>query len=186
MGIFDVMSKPLEADDELLVWEDRKENFLTNLIAREAGWTIDTGGRTKFGISERAHGQDTIIRDLSIEEAKKIYRKEYLHRGEERLGRTPEAIKFMDMEVNMGYNNAMMVTQRALNELLPDNKKVTADGDYGPKTKKAISTIQENFGSQMFINSIKRQQRLYYDSLPEKDNYPGWEKRAAYDPIKED
>ena len=105
---------------------------------------------------------------------------------EKTFGRTPEALKFMDMEVNMGYKNAMIVTQRALNELLPENERISADGKYGPKTKSAVASLQKDLGSQLLINSIKRQQRLYYDSLPKKDDYPGWETRAAYDPIKED
>ena len=89
------------------------------------------------------------------------------------------------MEVNMGYGNAMKVTQRALNSLLPENKKIAVDGGYGSETKKAIATIQENFSSQIIINAIKDKQANYYNFLEDTDNYPGWEARSLYDPIKE-
>ena len=71
MGVLDVLGKPLAPNDEKMIWENRKEDFLTNLIARESGWVIDQGGGTKFGISERAHGKDTIIWNLGPEGAKK-------------------------------------------------------------------------------------------------------------------
>ena len=170
-----------------LEWENRKEDFYSNLIAREGGGkpVRDSGGWTKFGISEKAHGKDYVIFNLDEDTAKDIYRKHYTKRGEERFGKTPEALKFMDMEVNMGYGNAMKVAQRALNSLLPENEKITVDGGYGSKTKKAIATIQENFSSQIIINAIKDKQRNYYNFLEDADKYPGWEARSSYDPIKE-
>ena len=76
MGVLDVLEKPLVPNDEKMIWENRKEDFLTNLLVRESGWVIDSGGGTRYGISERAHGKDTIIWNLGPEDAKNIYRKE--------------------------------------------------------------------------------------------------------------
>tara|TARA_Y100000310_G_scaffold306297_1_gene347302 strand:- start:41 stop:595 length:555 start_codon:yes stop_codon:yes gene_type:complete len=167
-----------------LYWENRKEDFLANLITREGGWVVDQGGKTKYGISERGHkGVD--IANIGIEGAKKIYRTEYLHRGEKRLGKTHEAIKFMDMEVNMGYENAMKVTQRALNSLLSTKDQITADSSYGDLTKEAIKKVQDNYSSQDIINAMKTAQLSYYQSLPDFHKTGGWKTRATYDPIKE-
>ena len=170
-------------------WEQTKESFLETMIMhpdREGGGkeVKDTGGHTKWGISKRAH-PDVDIGNLSKEDAKKIYRKEYLHRGEERLGRTHEAFKFMDMEVNMGYKNAMGVLQGALNSLLPEDKKIDEDGGYGEGTKRAISFVQNNFPSNMIIGAMIVSQKKYYNSLPGRDKYGGWKKRAEYNPIKD-
>ena len=186
MGVLDVLGKPLAPNDEKMIWENRKEDFLTNLIARESGWVIDQGGGTRFGISERAHGKDTIIWNLGPEGAKKIYRKEYLHRGEERFGRTPEALKFMDMEVNMGYENAMGVAQNALNLLLEPEDQINVDRGYGDITKKAIRKVQNNYSSQDIVNAFKKAQLIYYKGLPDFKNTGGWITRSEYDPIKED
>ena len=185
MGLLDVLEKPLIPSDEKIIWENRKEDFLTNLIAREGGWVIDQGGKTMHGISERGHkGVD--IENLGIEDAKKIYRDEYIHRGEKRFGKTSEAIKFMDMEVNMGYENAMRVTQKALNTLLSTEDQITADSAYGKVTQTAIDKIQDTYPSQVIINAMKAAQLSYYKSLPDFNKTGGWITRSEYDPIKED
>ena len=166
-------------------WENRKEDFLTNLIVREGGWVIDQGGKTMHGISERGHkGVD--IENLGIEDAKKIYRDEYIHRGEKRFGKTSEAIKFMDMEVNMGYENAMRVTQKALNTLLSTEDQITADSSYGKITQTAIDKIQDTYPSKVIINAMKVAQLNYYKNLPDFHKTGGWITRSKYDPIKED
>ena len=188
MGVLDILEKPLVPNDEKMIWENRKEDFLTNLLARESGWVIDSGGGTRYGISERAHGKDTIIWDLGPEDAKNIYRKEYLHRGEKFFGQTPEALKFMDMEVNIGYKSDLKkIIQTSLNSLLPENQKIEIDGKFGDSTKKAIKIVQENFGSQMLINEMIKNQKQCYRGLEDYSKYGrGWEKRAEYNPIKDD
>ena len=185
MGVLDVITKPIIPPDEKIIWENRKEDFLTNLIAREAGWVIDQGGKTMYGISERGH-KEVDIENLSIKDAKKIYRDEYMHRGEKRFGKTSEAIKFMDMEVNMGYENAMRVTQKALNSLLLVEDQIVADSAYGKITQKAIDKVQDKYRSQDIINAMKAAQLSYYQSLPDFHKTGGWKTRAKYDPIKED
>ena len=66
-----------------LEWENRKEDFYSNLIVREGGGkpVRDSGGWTRFGISERAHGKDYVIFNLDEDTAKDIYRKHYTKRG---------------------------------------------------------------------------------------------------------
>ena len=88
----------------------------------------DPGGETKYGISKRQYpGLD--IKNLSLEDAKGIYRKDYWQFDE--IEDQTIADKLLDMAVNMGVGTAVRLLQSALN--LP------ADGVFGPKTKVAVN-----------------------------------------------
>jgi len=66
----------------------------------------DPGGETKYGISKRAH-PDVDIKNLTIEQAKAIYREEYWNRinGDELT--FPEALALMDFAVHSGVPTAL-------------------------------------------------------------------------------
>jgi lysozyme family protein len=171
-------------------WENRKEAFIDNLLAREGGekWHKDAGGFTRFGISQRAHGKEHVIWDVDKEKAKEIYRAKYTKIGEDLFGRTNEAIKFMDMEVNMGYkSDTKKAVQKALNSLLPPNRQIPVDGSIGNATRNAIKTVQQNNSSQKIVDALSKYQLEYYASLPDyKTLERGRKDRASYNPIKED
>ena len=178
--------------DDNLHWELRKEAFITNLITpgREGGWVDDPndpGGKTKYGISKGTY-PNVDIKNLTEEDAKSIYRRDYTKKGEDLFGRTNEAIKFMDMEVNMGYkSDTKKVLQKALNSLLPKNKQIPVDGKIGDITKNAIKTVQLFTSSQKIIDTLSKYQLEYYASLPDyKTIEKGRKYRASYNPIKED
>ena len=173
-------------------WENRKEAFIANLptVGREGGYVYDKkdpGGETKFGISKRSY-PNVDIKNLSLEGAKAIYRKDYTKIGEDLFGRTNEAIKFMDMEVNMGYkSDTKKAVQKALNSLLPQNRQISVDGNIGKTTRAAIKTVQQNNSSQKIIDALSKYQLEYYASLPDyKRLEKGRKGRASYNPIKED
>ena len=171
-------------------WENRKEAFLENLLKREGKdkWVKDAGGFTRFGISARAHGKENVIWDIDKEKAKEIYRSEYMKKGENLFGRTHEAIKFMDMEVNMGYkSDTKKAVQKALNSLLPEDKQIPVDGNFGNVTKNAIKIVQQSNSSQKIVDALSKYQLEYYASLPDyKTLEKGRKYRASYNPIKED
>jgi lysozyme family protein len=105
------------------------------LIGHEGGYVDhpgDPGGRTKFGISQRAYpGED--IKNLTLERAKTIYRRDYW--GPAGCDSVPDAVRFdlFDMAVNAGVKMAVRTVQVAVGE--------TADGVLGPRTLQALQSM---------------------------------------------
>jgi lysozyme family protein len=98
----------------------------------EGGYTIDPddpGGATKFGISQKSY-PDLNILDLTLDEAKAIYRRDYwtpCHCDD--LPR-PLAIAVFDCAVNQGVGEAIRLMQKSL--------AVKDDGEIGPITQYAF------------------------------------------------
>jgi len=100
--------------------------------------THDSGGTTKFGISQRAH-PNVDIESLSLIETEKIYRDEYWStiRGDE-IRDDNVAAKLLDMAVNMGSHQAVVLCQRALN-VLALHQAIKEDGILGRMTLAALN-----------------------------------------------
>ena len=100
--------------------------------------THDSGGTTKFGISQRSH--PTIdVKHLSLADAEEIYRNEYWSKmqGDE-IRDDDVAAKLLDMAVNMGPHQAIVLCQRALN-VLALHQALEEDGVMGPATLAALN-----------------------------------------------
>lgn len=106
----------------------------------------DPGGETKFGVTvavARAHGYQGPMKEMPVEKALEIYKKDYWDRvrGDE-VGDQLVAEELLDTAVNMGVAKAVSFLQSALNLL---NKKETLwpdlaeDGAMGPGTLAALS-----------------------------------------------
>lgn len=108
------------------------------VLGHEGGYSDhpdDHGGRTMYGISERAHpGLADAIPTLSREEARQIYWERYWHGR--RFDRLPQAlaIKIFDLAVNMGERRAVACLQYALRAC---QITVMIDGILGPQTEGA-------------------------------------------------
>lgn len=89
----------------------------------------DRGGRTRYGISARAH-PDVDIPNLTWEQAVDIYRVRYW--GESGANQAPPKLAFclFDAAVQHGPRRAIKLLQQAVN--------VRADGIYGPVTERAV------------------------------------------------
>jgi lysozyme family protein len=163
-------------------------DFIDEIIKREGGATetndpADSGGRTKYGISERAHPEAWADGDISYLEAREIYRRVYV------LAEHFDLIKdeklrhqVIDFGVPSGPDRAARMLQQVVG--------VEADGQIGPKTIEAI----ENFpAGKMFgvevpgivrLNAAFRDARIiYYATLAKKRPKDlkfllGWIKRA--------
>lgn len=85
----------------------------------------DAGGLTRFGISQKAY-PNLDIRNLTLAQAKQIYKSDYWDRchGDELPPML--AIAMFDCAVNQGPATAINILQDALN--------VVQDGKMGPKT----------------------------------------------------
>ncbi|ALX99139.1 Glycosyl hydrolase 108 family protein [Acinetobacter baumannii] len=107
------------------------EKYLDELIKREGGYVnnpADRGGATKYGITEavaRANGFKGNMRDLPLDVAKAIYRKNYWTAprfDQVNIISSAVAEELLDTGVNCGTGFAKPLLQRALN-LLNNNGK---------------------------------------------------------------
>lgn len=115
------------------------ERAVDFVLAQEGGWTVDTGGATRYGISIQAY-PDEDIANLTRERAKEIYRDDYWNALE--LGRFPHPVSMamLDTSVNLGRKSAVKRLQRAVN-LLFAQAHLRVDGLLGPKTKDAVLNL---------------------------------------------
>src|SRR5690348_11903465 len=102
--------------DEALAFVLRNEDAQLSGVV-----TQDSGGRTRFGIAERFHPGlgDTFYTESTeraLDIAREIYRSEYWNpiRGDE-IRDQQVATKMLDMAVNLGVRQAIVLCQRALN-----------------------------------------------------------------------
>ena len=105
--------------------------------------TEDSGGRTRFGIAERFHadlGDEFYLgeTDAALERAREIYRSQYWQavRGDE-ITDQRVATKLLDMAVNMGVRQAVVLCQRAVNAM--GTIRIAEDGICGHQTLAAIN-----------------------------------------------
>ena len=105
------------------------------LIGHEGGYVDhpqDPGGRTKYGISQRAYPAEDIA-GMTLERAKQIYYRDYW--GPAGCDVVPEGVRFslFDMAVNSGVRPSIQCLQRAVG--------VADDGRIGPITLQAIQSM---------------------------------------------
>lgn len=105
------------------------------LIGHEGGYVnnpSDPGGETKYGVSKRSY-PDVDIRNLTLDEAKAIYRKDYWNRLDS--DSMPDSVRFdlFDTAVNSGPGTAGRLLQRAAG--------VAEDGSIGPLTVAAVNAM---------------------------------------------
>lgn len=137
------------------------EQYLDELIKREGGYVnnlADRGGATKYGITEavaRANGFKGNMKDLPLETAKAIYKKQYwvLPRFDQVNAISPVvAEELLDTGVNCGTGFAKPLLQRALNLLNNQGKAgwpdLSVDGVYGPATLNALKTFLAKRGKE--------------------------------------
>lgn len=127
------------------------EKLFNDLILVEGGYgnhPSDPGGQTKYGVTEavaRKNGYTGLMRDLSLETAKKIYWDEYFVRvalDKVAAVSEPIAAELFDTGVNAGQGRAALFLQQALNVMNQGSKlygNIKEDSSIGAQT---VSTLQ--------------------------------------------
>ena len=132
----------------------------------------DPGGTTKYGISQKAH-PDLDIENLTYEDAKEIYKKEYWDKS--RAEKLPEKIQeqYFDMAVNLGRRRAVKILQKACNALSRD--KIKEDGLIGKNTIRAAGGLEPN---RFRAFRVMRYVKLVMNNPKLMKYYYGWYNRA--------
>jgi lysozyme family protein len=126
----------------------------------------DPGGETRYGISKRAY-PNVDIKQLTLAEAKEIYRRDYWSRirGDELPAGI--ALCLFDYAVNSGLSQAIRTLQRSLG--------VTADGDFGPATMAALKARN----ARTLIVDFQAERMLFLTKLDTFSTYGrGWSRRV--------
>lgn len=123
------------------------------VVGEEGGYVNDPrdpGGETKFGISKRAY-PDVDIRNLTLDDARAIYRRDYWDRvgGDDLPYRW--ALLVFDAAVNQGVDPAIRMMQDALG--------VMVDGNIGPRTLAAANLDDDRRPARFLALRVFRYQR---------------------------
>lgn len=150
---------------------------IIKILAHEGGDTFtndttDRGGATKYGISEKAY-PDLDIRNLSEDQAKSIYRRDYWDRvhGDE-IQSQIIAETIFDVCVNMGISGGSKLAQKTLS-IEP------ADGIIGPQSLAAINAADEDlFIAKFALAKIQRYAEICRADDSQKKYLLGWLNRT--------
>ena len=117
------------------------DEIIEIVLEHEGGYVNDpddAGGETKYGIAKRWY-PNVDIKNLTKEQAKKIYHTDYWRRG--KCDDVPPQLRhiYFDMCVNFGRRGAVKVLQQAANS--KNKNKIEVDGGLGPATLNAIQKI---------------------------------------------
>jgi lysozyme family protein len=139
----------------------------------EGGETVDTGGYTKFGISQKAYPY-LDIKNLTLEQAKEIYKRDYWNqiKGDELPQRI--ALVVFDTAVNVGVKRASRLLQETLNRYF--HKNLVTDGIIGRKTIETVRSVNE----KELVEKYLVERATFYSRLPEHYNTykRGWLNRV--------
>lgn len=146
------------------------ETAVAVVLSHEGGYSMnpkDPGGETKFGISERSY-PNLNIRDLTREDAKKIYFTDYWQKM--RCDRLPfgVALVLFDFGVNAGKSTAIKAIQRVAN--------VKADGVLGDRTLSAVLVLDRAY----VIENFTAERIMHYTALDTFKTFGrGWINRSV-------
>ena len=140
-------------------------------LKHEGGETVDTGGYTKWGISQKAYpGLD--IKNMSRSQMAAIYRRDYWDKiqGDKIRDQNAAAVLF-DYAVNAGTGAATKAAQTVLG--------ITVDGGFGPQTLAAINAAGAAFAGKLTQYRISFYTKLAASNPAKYGQYlKGWIKRA--------
>ena len=140
---------------------------IAKTLGHEEGYVsdpADPSGETNFGISKRSY-PDVNIRELTVEQAREIYRRDYWHSLYDQLNDQHVANALFDFGVTAGVDEGIRRLQRAVG--------VQEDGIFGPETLAAVNNAGAP-AAQFFLERIR-----YYAGLATFHIFAGgWVKRS--------
>lgn len=159
------------------------QKALKHTLGIEGGYSndpADSGGRTRFGITEtkaRAWGYLGDMRELPLELAEQIYKKDYwdiIHLDDVAAISEQVALEMFDTAVNCGVSIPVKFLQRALNLFNrggTDYPDLSIDGLVGMNTLHALAAYvrrRGDLGEQVLVEALNSQQGAFYTELAER------------------
>lgn len=155
--------------------------IIAAVVAVEGGFVdhpSDPGGATNWGITERVarqHGYTGDMRDLSKEEAKRIYAESYVRApGFEAIADDNAGVgkEIVDTGVNAGTSRAARWFQESLNHFNEQGRiyaDLRVDGQIGPRTMAAWELLKRRRGEplacELVLKAMDAKQAAHYMRL---------------------
>lgn len=159
-------------------------------LEREGLFTVDTGGRTKYGITEavwKKYGKRgwVDIADITVNDAQEVYHEQYWKAL--RLDSIADkfvAAELFDSAVNCGPVKAILFAQQAVNYVNASHGQLLEDGVIGNKTIVAINDLIMRGRKIALLYALNGEQYVHYRHLIRSagkwDAYAaGWTKRLT-------
>ena len=148
------------------------DDIIEVVLHHEGGYVNDPkdpGGETNFGIAKRSN-PDVDIKNLTEEEAKEIYKRDYWDKNN--IDDLPDDLKHIFFD--MGRGTAVKVLQRAINN---KGGNLAIDGGFGPSTSFALAAYSPE------LERVRAYRIKYYADLvtrkPDLEKfYFGWFRRG--------
>lgn len=156
------------------------EQIITDVIQAEGGATAtndpaDAGGRTQYGISEKANPAAWADGVVAEKEAREIYLQKYV------IGtgffRIPSSHPKTQIQlIDWGVNSGPAIATKNLQEIL----KIKADGVFGAKTLEAlINTADQAINNRLVAARVEMIGRVVQKNPTQLKWLTGWLKRAV-------
>jgi lysozyme family protein len=141
------------------------------ILKHEGGETVDTGGYTKWGISQKAYPL-LDIKNMTIAQMEAIYKRDYWDKIQgDKIKDQNVATVIFDYAVNAGVGAAVKAVQSLVN--------VPVDGGLGPVTLAAINRAGPSLAGKITQQRIGFYTRLASSNPAKYGKYlKGWIKRA--------
>lgn len=139
----------------------------------------DPGGRTDYGISERAHPDVWADGAVTPDEVWSIYHTHYWLpvKGQQFTDRRL-ALEVFDFAVNAGVKTASRELQRAYNAIFPERTQLVEDGIIGPVTLGAVNALYANLATAMYVYYVAQRVNWYGATKEVRRN--GWMHRRGW------
>ena len=155
------------------------DDIIDGVIEREGGSRVindplDPGGRTAYGISERANPEAWADGKVTAQEAKEIFLNKYvIWPGFHRI---PPSHKYVQEQlIDWGVNSGPSIAIKSLQEIL----KVKPDGVFGPKTLQALLGMDDRSLNNLLVAARVRMLGRVVQRSPNQLKWlSGWLNRA--------
>ena len=149
------------------------DEIIEMVLEHEGGYvnhSSDPGGETIYGISKRAY-PDLDIKNLTVEQAKEIYRNDYWDRIKGEDLPSGVACVVLDYCVNSGVSRASKALQSVCGI-------ANGDGIIGPASLNAVWVTVKNTSEEDVINAVTEQRQEFIRALKIYETFgKGWERR---------
>lgn len=158
------------------------EIAIVKTLAREGGSKYtetpgDTGGATKYGISQRAYPHLN-IKALTEADAKAIYKRDYWDKVQgDSINSQSAAESIFDFAVNAGVSTAIKAAQ--VSAAAVTRIDIAVDGALGPQSLVAINNADERFFTAVYaLQKIQRYAAICNKNREQSKFLLGWVNRT--------